>query len=524
MLDLVTGLDMRPLPYISRIWADKLSDNGLIRTPCLSDAAYLQTLKASLIERATICSDHAPAGYTLGDECFLATSGDVCFSEHCLADFPAFLMRRHGTPEALNAAWGRPVPEPSKLPLAQAREHSDPGAWVDHRLHAEDRFTSAVALGRDAIRQADPDARVGFDGAFDTGTHSGYNWWALSQTMGVWNAYWQQDQHLALKSYASPDALTGLWYGGYVYGPGGKTHAHHVRWLPWYSLAHRMNGAWFYSPYTSVGGAGETGFGPDFRPFPCWSNSAEELAEIKAGIGKLILTASPYPPQVGILTSPASMHALTYHRLTPGHITAVDRAADILDDLCVPYELVADAAVAEGALRQKPYRVLWMPMACALSRSVCDEISEFTARGGMVIADAIPAVCTESGAPLPHGRLDDLFGIRREGPVRLEMVVGGVDRFMPVVSCDQGSPRGGRGGQSAGGGAGADAPRRRHRTGGAAQPSRSKATRTCAGQWVSRAGDRVGAARECRSPAPRRALGWRRHPRSGADIGVRRRR
>ena len=438
MLDLVTGLDMRPLPYISRIWAEKLSENGLIRTPCLSDPAYLQALTNSLKERAAICADYAPAGYTLGDECFVATSGDVCFSEHCVADFPAFLMRRHGTADALNTAWGGPVPEPAKLPLAQAREHHGPGAWVDHRLHAEDRFTDTIALGREAIREVDPGARVGFDGAFPTGTHSGYDWWALSQTMDVWNVYWQRDQHLAMKSFASADTLTGLWYGGYVYGPAGKTHAHGVRWLPWYSLAHRMNGAWFYSPYTVVGGAGETGFAPDFHPFPCWSNSAEELAEIKAGIGKLILTAEPYPPQVGVVLSPASMHALTYHALTPGHTSSVERAAELLEDLSVPYELIADTAIAEGALRQKPYRALWLPMASALSERTSRAIERFARDGGLVIADALPAVFTESGAPLDHGRLDGLFGIKRTGPIRLEMVIGGVDGFMPVVTCDQG--------------------------------------------------------------------------------------
>ncbi len=438
MLDLVTGLDMRPLPYISRIWAEKLSENGLIRTPCLSDPAYLQSLTDSLKERAAICADYAPAGYTLGDECFVATSGDVCFSEHCVADFPEFLLRRHGSRATITSAWGKPQPAPIKLPLMKAREQTSPAAWVDHRLHAEDRFTETIALGREAIREVDPGARVGFDGAFPTGTHSGYDWWALSRCMDIWNVYWQRDQHLAMKSFASADTLTGLWYGGYVYGPAGKTHAHGVRWLPWYSLAHRMNGAWFYSPYTVVGGAGETGFGPDFHPFPCWSNSAEELAEIKAGIGKLILTAEPYPPQVGIVLSPASMHALTYHALTPGHTSSVERGAELLEDLCVPYELIADTAIAEGALRQKPYRALWLPMASALSERTSRAIERFARDGGLVIADALPAVFTESGAPLEHGRLDGLFGIKRTGPIKLEMLIGGVDGFMPVVACDQG--------------------------------------------------------------------------------------
>jgi len=60
-----------------------------------------------------------------------------------------------------------------------------------------------------------PAARVGFDGVFVSTSFVGYDFYQLMKVNSVQNVYDHCDQRELLRSFASKDALTGIWLGAY---------------------------------------------------------------------------------------------------------------------------------------------------------------------------------------------------------------------------------------------------------------------------------------------------------------------
>jgi hypothetical protein len=71
--------------------------------------------------------------------------------------------------------------------------------------------------------------------------------------------------------------------------------------------------------------------------------------------------------------------------------------------------------VAQGGLAGKKLLIIPHFMGMSLSDATCAAIKQFVARGGLVVADLIPAICDEHGKLRAKGGLDDLFGVSHNG-------------------------------------------------------------------------------------------------------------
>ena len=397
---------LRSVPYITRI--SSAQESGRERRPCLHDPSYRQSWTAGLQERATGSRAFGPPAYTLGDENFLVNRHlDVCIAEPTLVAFRIWLKQCYGTIEKLNDCWRTTWTKWDDVMPATFDEVKDTPEhwprWADHRQFMDRAFTEIHALGREAIRRADPDARVGFDGVFTLDSWHGYDFYQLNRACDLVQVYASRRQQVEyLRCWHVPDAVRGAWYNHI-----GNTNETSAKWLGWHLLLHGMNSSWYWTSYNT----GPALLFPDLRPAPQFLWMQESIDEIKAGIGRLLLSAKRQNDGIAVHYSQASVHAGT---LTERRLGQVQWGMmRLIEDLGLQYQLLSYEQIANGELDD--FRVLFMPASAALTPQESVAIRRFANQGGLVIADTLPGWLDNHCRVLDKGQLDDMFGIRRSG-------------------------------------------------------------------------------------------------------------
>jgi len=386
--------NIRACPYSTRIYATK-SPVPNVRVPCLSDPNYRDRLRKKLTEVAQVARLYGRVGYSLGDENYLSTGQEYCWSDTCKACFRDYLKRTYGRLDALNAEWGsayKTWAEIEPITLDQARKAKREGAfaqWADHRMCMEELYADIHKFCRDVIRQVDPGARVGDEGSFAMTSFSGYDWWRLAQVMDVWNIYPSRRHVLEMiRSFGQPNTYSGAWYGGYV---GWSRWEARERWMPWFCVLHNLTAAWWFKAYSFARETcQEDAIAADLTPFPCFLWTAEEIRDIKHGFGKLLLNCKRDNYGVAILYSQPSVHAATidpnYGRVPDAEMSALH----LVEDLWLQYDFVAYAQLEQGVLDKRGYRVLIAPCCLSMSSKQKQAVMRFVRAGGCFIADVRP--------------------------------------------------------------------------------------------------------------------------------------
>jgi len=401
------------IPYMTRYF---YQGKDLIRKPCLTDPKFLEKHLAGLEEVARDQMPFDPQGYTLGDECFLTRSGaDVCFSPTCIADLRQWLRGEYPSVQALNASWGtnyKSFDEAEPIVLQDARKNGQIPRWVDHRRHMEFVYARMMQRARDAIRKADPTARVGFDGPFNTDSYSGNDWWRLMQVFNLCNIYFHQpDEWEHVRSFARPGTLLGLWYGGYT----GQQNENFSRFFPWRALLNGYNSVWWYAVYHGLAACPMDAVTPSMTHYPYFAASAEEIREIKAGIGKALMNAVRQDDAIAVHYSQSSLHASTAYPGI-GVLYSVQRQwYTLLEDMGLQYTARAYAQIEKDGIDNSRFRVLILPYSQALSPVEAKKVEEFVRAGGTVIADLRPGIANQHGKLQSPGLLDAVFGVKRTG-------------------------------------------------------------------------------------------------------------
>jgi beta-galactosidase len=412
--------NLKSIPYSTRIHSDRQEDR--VRKPCLTNPGHMQPWAEGLTERAEGMAPYGPVAYTLGDENYLIRgTHDVCTSPTCLARFREELKSRYGSLEALNAswktdhkAWDEIVPE-TLDDVKEKPEHWP--RWADHRMYMDRVFTAAHAAGRDALRRGDPNARVGFDGVFSLTSYHGYNFYDLCRTCDLNQVYssrfWQLEY---IRCWHQDDSIRGAWYNRI--GNRGRTAANRIAW---HLLLHQHNSSWYWTSYH----CGPALLFPDLRPTPQLQWMQKTHAEIRGGIDKLLLSAERLHDGIAVHYSQPSVHAGTLQ----GHNVASAQwgFALAVEDLGMQYDMLSNQQIEEGALEH--YRALLLPGSTAISPAEAKEIKAFVRRGGLLIADRVPAVLDDHCRPLPQGQLDELFAVRSGTQVTAEAPEGGPVEF-----------------------------------------------------------------------------------------------
>ncbi len=392
--------NLRPIPYITRIFSSQKT--GLVRKPCLTDPEHLSSWTEGLRARANAAAPYSPHGYTLGDENFLVSAKlDVCRSATCLRGFREDLKRVYKTIGALNKEWETDYhawTDANPITFEEAKNTNQFARWADHRRYMDQVLTSAHALGRQTIRQEDPDARVGFDGVFTLDSWHGYDFYQLVKACDLNQVYCRRlNQVEYLRSFAQPGAHLGAWHNRI-----GNADEVSAKRVAWHLLFHGFNSGWYWTSYST----GPATFFPDLRPTPQLKWMAESHNEIKSGIGKLIMNAERQHDGIAVHYSQASVHGNT---LIGRKIWDAHRGAMFaIEDLGLQFNFVSYEEIENGDL--KDYRAFVMPASCAVSPKELAAIRYFVRDGGLVIADVEPAVMDGRCKRLEKPALADLFG------------------------------------------------------------------------------------------------------------------
>ncbi|MCC6581804.1 MAG: beta-galactosidase trimerization domain-containing protein [Phycisphaeraceae bacterium] len=393
-------------PYVCHT-ANYWGGTNLNRAPCLSHPDYIRETVDRMREIGRRLRKFCPPGYDLGDENVLtANEVDVCFSPDCQASLRTYLQQKYVTLEALNAKWGTAFTdwsEVSPITKAEALEKGQIARWVDHRTHMNKVFADTHRRWRNAIRESDAQARVGFEGPVGRLGYNGYDLGQFAQFMDFWGAYpYAQDWYDAPRSFVGKNRYTGVWFGGY---PDTRYWFHN--W-PWKAALSGMNSAWWWPDYGCNACDALT---PDLRLYPDFQQTVErDIRPLKTGLGKLILHAQTDPEPVAVLYSMPSVYA----GLAYGQPFATLRASQLAAEAGLTYRLITPQQIAAGQL--SAFKVLVLPASLALSDAEASAIRQFVEAGGMLIADQRPGITDEHGKLRAVGALDALLGIQQNMP------------------------------------------------------------------------------------------------------------
>ena len=390
----------------------------LQRTPSFNDPAVLKNLsdivRASARNKARYNMDY----YFVGDEGSLTSYGDAVdfdWNPHALEDFRKWLQQEYGSLDALNkvwrtnfTAWSSVVPYTTD----EARKTRNFAPWADHRTFMEITFARAYQTAREAAIEGDPDAHIAVSGTQATNAYNGTDWSRLDRVIDDFLSYDGGNQWDMHRSFAKPDAMIGFWTG---YG----SHGLAVQNAIWTAAIHNVlhpNIFWMYSFLN-----------PDLTQSASARDMGKAFSSLRSeGVGKLLMESTRQQDGIALYYSMPSVHAasiLGYHqRSSDDDDEVADKArlsftanrdgwVKTIKDLGLQFEFVSSEDVATKGIANDKYKIVILPLAFALSPEEVQRLSEFVARGGVVIADAAPGWLDQHCAWQTNDQVNKLFGV-----------------------------------------------------------------------------------------------------------------
>lgn len=409
--------NLRPIPELVRFTPDEI-ENGNVRRPCLSETTYHETQLQKLREEVPGFWAVGTTVYSLGNgNCLTDGPENVCQSPTCIAGFRTVLREEYGDLISLADSWGRTYGAWDTVVPVSFEEAVASGVfapWLDFRLFMDRTFCSAHTLARDAVRNVDRGARVGFCAVPGEQPTLGYDWSLLASELNAIVIPVDPLTVEKVRSYRSRDAYSAL-----MADEGGTfTSVPFAGWLPWYQVLHGFQGCWLPQPYGSTGATSSTAHTPSaamIRPDGLPSDALQRMADsvngLKSGLGMLLLNAIPDTPKIALYDSQAS-HYLTQANAGLGFRTAASQttAFRLLESAGYSYDFVSKAQLLAGKLGK--YALVILPGVIALSQQEVDAFRRYSADGGQIIADVLPGQYDNHGVHRAGPALDDIFGVK----------------------------------------------------------------------------------------------------------------
>jgi hypothetical protein len=383
------------------------------RQPSLSDAAWLEKIRTRLTAQVQAYKRYRPLFYNLADEPGIADTSafwDFDVSAASLGGMRIWLRQQYGSLRALNREWGTDfaswdVVTPETTDQAMRRSDGNFSSWADFKDWMNVAFARAIRMGTDAIHSADPQALSAITGAQTPGW-GGYDYSLLANAVDLIEPYDLGGNVDIVRSLNPQMRIITTSFG---LEPSG---AHRV----WRELLHGSRGLILWEPpdkkFLRDDGTLDAR-GRDAAPY---------FAEIRSGLGALLINSRPAAAEIAVLYSPASMRTqwmLDWQAKgdewarngtkSAGDDNATDVFGKLVAHLGLPGQIMSSTMVAQGALQRGGWRALILPRAIALSSQEADEIRRFVARGGTVIADAEPGLYDQHSRRLAKPLLADVF-------------------------------------------------------------------------------------------------------------------
>ncbi len=395
-----------------RYWKDPSDPAAFMREPSLSDGELLEKIRDRLVRVVGAQHPYRPLYYNLADEsgiADLAAFWDFDFSEPSLTAMRVWLKERYGSLTALNQEWDSEFSRweqvrPMTTREVMQRPDQNFSAWADFKEWMDVAFARAVESGSKAIHEADPAAVAAIEG----GQIPGWGGYDYSRLAGSVDAMEPGDLEIARSFHPGLIMLLALFESG-------PAEAHRV----WRQTLRGIRGLILWDENNEFADAsghiGERG-----------RNAAPYFAELRGGLGALLINSRPHIDPVGVLYSPSSMRVQwLLDRKADGKDWSRRTASTEYQDNAIraatrnfvglirhrglQHRFVSSEAVRGGELRNCDYRLLMLPHAIALSPTEAKEISDFVERGGVVAAEGEPGIFDEHGKRMAKPLLSEVF-------------------------------------------------------------------------------------------------------------------
>src|SRR3984893_10364481 len=409
-------VNWRFLKAKQRYWENPLDLAALIREPSLSDRDWLEEVSDRLIRNVRGLQPYRPLFYNLGDEpgiADLAAFWDFDFSEASLTGMRDWLQKRYDSLDALNQEWGSDFTrweEVMPMTTREALQRSDGNfaAWADFKEWMDVAFARAIERGTAAVHAADPEAIAAIEGAQIPGW-GGYDYSRLAASVDAMETYDYGDNVEIVRSF-NPKLIMLVTSGGH-----GPYEKHGL----WRETLRGIRGLILWDEKNEFvdkdGQVGERG-----------REAAPYFAEIRGGLGALLINSRRHIDPIAVLDSPASMRVqwLLDRKTTGEDWTQRDASAEYRDNAIrtatrnfvrlvehrgLQHRFLSSADVGRGELRSGDYRILMLPHTIALSAAEAKEIRDFVERGGSALAVGEPGLFDEHGRRLARPLLSEVF-------------------------------------------------------------------------------------------------------------------
>jgi hypothetical protein len=409
-------VNWRFLETKQRYWANPVDIAALSRVPSLSDPDWLNAIEGRLRQDVRELRRYRPLYYNLGDETGIAdltAVWDFDFSDPSLAAFRHWLQERYRTMASLNEEWGTEFTAWNQvMPLTtrQIMRHADDNfaAWADFKEFMDAAFARAIKTGTDAVHAADPQALSAIEGAQIPGW-GGYDYSRLSDSVDVMELGDYGDNIEIVRSLNPALVMLTTSFGR------GPREAHPV----WRELLRGTRGLILWDEKREFVGSDDS-VGERGR------EAAPYFAEIRGGLGALLINSRRRVDPIGVLYSPASQRVqwMLDNKAAGEQWTrrsasdeygddairiATRNYARAIEHMGLQHRFVSPAQLTTGALRNGACRILILPHTIALSAAEAGEMRNFVARGGIIVADGEPGIFDEHGRKLSVSPLSDVF-------------------------------------------------------------------------------------------------------------------
>ena len=401
---------------------DRTSKKPFIREPSFFDEAAIEEHMANLTTTVKNQRHLRPLFFTTDETgvADLVCPWDFDFDPRALAAFREWLRTQYGSLDALNRQWETSFANwqevmPFTTDEIIARGGGNYAPWADHRHFMNKTFAEALRLTSETIHAAAPEAFSGIVGGQMPSAFGGYDYWQLSRVLDVIEPYNIGNSRELWRSFAPEKPVFMTSFGS----------SNREVWRHWYQTLHGDRGVIIYDEENRFldEDCNVTDYGKPFVPL---------YAELTGGIVKQITQAKHKQAQVAIHYSHPSITAM-WLRQNPEHeLDWVKRGSQhetesnnfmrlresfikVLEDNYIPWEFIAYRQLEMTQLLAKAPKVFIMPQSIAMSADEVTAVTDYVKAGGIVIADAMPALMDEHCTTLTVGQLDALFGIRRKG-------------------------------------------------------------------------------------------------------------
>jgi Beta-galactosidase trimerisation domain/Beta-galactosidase len=409
----------------------------LVRPHSLADPNTIELIKSLLRVNVATTSKGLVYAYAFDDEISLGSfnnPAEVDVHPLSLRWYRQWLQHRYGTIQNLNKAWGTSNASFEKVEpvgFEEVRKSSsdfrfskwDLSRWMEWRHFMDYQFAQVLADLTRYTNKLDPRTPAGFVGGQQPSAYGGYDYAFLCRAVQWMEAYDDGGTNEILRSFWNrPRRIHAQTYVA------SARYENNV-WTLWHRLAHgnQLTIAW-PEGWMLTNSSGERLLSPKIQQL------TTAFREIQGAASEFIVHPNSYleTDPIGLYYSHPSirvgwvMDSTVHGASWPRRSSEMDSDnlssgrlrvswCKILEDLGYQYEFISYLDVQERRIDlSKRFKVIILPQTICLSDREVSALSEFVKSGGMLIADTLCGLLTETGRGRRAGALDDLFGIRRD--------------------------------------------------------------------------------------------------------------